>query len=290
MNTITTPPGALQRLQAQPAMSAQGEAYSQACLAGWPAAVEQTQAHLNLAYGDAPEQVLDVFVPRQRSGPLPVLFFIHGGGWSNGTKEWCSFMAPAVARLPAILVSPSYRLFPGVGYPTPVLDCLQALAWVKQQAAQWGGDPAQLIVGGHSAGGQVAALMAMQPAWQAQAGLKPSDIRGCWCVSTTFNRRMVNPQVGEAFVPPGPVESIQPDSPLALQGEVKTPFLITWGGAEDARLERTARAMMDKLAAVGSQATGQCFEGRAHFDMHLDLGDADGATMTLLSQWMRNLS
>lgn len=284
---------ALRRLQSQPPMSPQGEAYSQACLAGLPGALAQTHARLDLAYGAEPEQVLDVFVPRDRSGapgPLPVLFFVHGGGWSNGSKAWCSFMAPALARLPAILVCPSYRLFPTVDYPVPVMDCLQALRWVAGHADSLGADRDRIVVGGHSAGGQIAALMAMQAGWQREAGLAPGCIRGCFCVSTTFNRRMVNPKVGEAFVPPGPVEAIQPDSPLAIAAPVTTPFLITWGGAEDARLERTAQAMLAKLRAGGAEALGQAFPGRAHFDMHLDLGDAHGPALDLLARWMRKLA
>ena len=289
MNTSQIP--VVLRFESQPEMSSPGRAYSDACLEGWPQALAQTHAQLNIAYGGEPEQVLDVFAPRGHAGPLPVLFFIHGGGWSNGSKEWCSFMAPAVAQLPAILVSPSYRLFPGVDYPIPVKDCLQALAWVVENASRLGGDPAKIVIGGHSAGGQIAALMTLQTEWQGEFRLAPHHIRGCFCVSATFNRRMVNPNVGEAFVAPGPVEATQPDSPLALalDGPVKTPFLITWGGAEDARLERTAQAMLAKLVAAGSPSTAQVLEGRGHFEMHLDLDDAGAPPMKLLAKWMREI-
>lgn len=270
-------------------MSEAGESYSRACLAGYERAVLETHAGLDQPYGDAPEQILDVFAPRGHYGPLPVLLFIHGGGWSNGSKEWCGHMAAAITKMPAILVSPSYRLFPGVRYPTPVKDCIRALAWIVEHARSLGADPKKIFVGGHSAGGQIAALMALQTDWITEAGLPEDVIRGCVSVSATFNRRMVNPRVGEEFVSPGPLESIQPESPLALEFKRPAPFLITWGGAEDARLSRTARQMAEKLEAAGGHVAMQEFPGRGHFDMHLELGDVEGDSWRMLSEWMRRL-
>lgn len=279
-----------ERLSTQPPMSPEGERYSAACLAGYAAAIANTHARLDVPYGDDPAQRLDVFMPRQKfSRPLPILMFIHGGGWTNGTKEWCGFMATNVADLPAILVCPSYRLIPTVGYPTPVMDCIRALRWIQDHCAELGGSPDKVLIGGHSAGGQIAALIAVQPKWRADFGVTAIALRGCFCVSTTFNRRMVNPRAGAVHVPLGPQDMIQPDSPLALADAVDIPFLVTWGGLEDERLPRTGQQFLNRLREAQCPAEGRVFEGREHFDMHLDLGVREGAQTLAFSEWSRRI-
>jgi arylformamidase len=107
---------------------------------------------------------MDVFAPTDLPNrPLPVLVYIHGGGWTHGAKEWMTFMAPALTRYPAILVVPSYGLAPAHTHPEPVVDCLRALVCTRQKAAEFGGDPDRLFVGGHSVGGHISAMIALGP-------------------------------------------------------------------------------------------------------------------------------
>ena len=73
------------------------------------------------------------------------------------------------------------------------MDCVAALRWIAEHIAEYGGSPHRLFVGGHSAGGQIAALMALRKDWLAQGGLPMDAIKGCFCLATTHNRRMINP-------------------------------------------------------------------------------------------------
>ncbi|MCK9513369.1 MAG: alpha/beta hydrolase [Pigmentiphaga sp.] len=280
---------ARQRLAAQPAMSEAGEAYSAECLAGHAAAVAATRARLDLAYGPHPDQRLDVFLPPQGSGPWPTVVFWHGGGWTNGGKEWCSFMAPALAAAGVALVAPSYRLLPDVPYPEPMRDAAAAVRWLRDHGGEVGLSPEGWILAGHSAGGQIAALLAVEPRWLREAGVPLERIAGCYAVSATFNRRNLNPAVGEAHLQPGAPEAVQPDSPLALAEQAFTDYLLVWGTAEHARVDVTGRAMAERLAAAERPVATAIEPGGTHFSMHLDHGDPDSSLSRRFRTWRQEL-
>jgi acetyl esterase len=92
---------------------------------------------------------------------LPVLVFFHGGGWVIGSLETHDGTCRTAAnRLHAVVVSVDYRLAPEDKFPAAVEDADAATLWVARHAAELGGDPARLIVGGDSAGGNLAAVVA----------------------------------------------------------------------------------------------------------------------------------
>jgi acetyl esterase len=94
---------------------------------------------------------------------LPVLFWIHGGGWVIGTVAQYDPIARQVANATgAIVVTPEYRLAPEHPFPAPLDDCWLALCWTAKNAASFGGDSSRLAVGGDSAGGNLSAVLAIQ--------------------------------------------------------------------------------------------------------------------------------
>ena len=254
-----------------PTMSPPGERYAAECLALSAAAAANMRVLRDIPYGADPRQRMDIYLPRQ-PGPrdLPVLLFMHGGGWTLGTKDWNGFMASPLVELPAIFVSVGYRLIPSVSFPAPVLDCVAALRWIADHIGEHGGSPRRLFVGGHSAGGQIAALMALRPDWLQQAGLPADAIRGCFSLATTFNRRMINPANAPDHVQPDPPDAIAPDSPLALAAGARVPFFICWGGRDDARLERTGRQMVAALEATGCRVEALVLPECDHFSIHVN--------------------
>jgi arylformamidase len=143
-------------------MSPTAERYAEECLRLSADAAHHVRVLREIAYGAEPHQCMDIFLPQQPGlRDLPVLLFMHGGGWTHGTKDWCGFMAPPIVELPAIFISVGYRLIPSVAFPAPVMDCIVALRWATDHIAEHGGSPHKLFVGGHSAGGQIAPLMAL---------------------------------------------------------------------------------------------------------------------------------
>ena len=100
-------------LKPQPPMSERAEEYTATALKLTREVQRRSRVELDVAYGGTDEQRLDLYLPNgPASEPVPVLLFMHGGGWTHGYKEWAGFMAPAIVCLPAILVSVGYRLAP----------------------------------------------------------------------------------------------------------------------------------------------------------------------------------
>jgi arylformamidase len=118
---------------------------------------ERGAVRLDLAYGDGPNETLDLF-PAARAN-APVLVFIHGGWWRSLDKADHSFLAPGFAEAGAMLVLPNYALCPAVRIEAIALQMVRALAWTFRNAALHGGDPQRIVVAGHSAGGHLAAML-----------------------------------------------------------------------------------------------------------------------------------
>src|SRR5262249_28160715 len=131
---------------------------------------------------------LDVYRPKGKDG-CPVLFFLHGGGWVAGSKDnvfgvyGYGTIARCLAERGLVLGVPNYRLSPGVRHPEHIKDVARAFAWTCQHAKEYGGDREQIFVGGHSAGGHLAALLATDETYLKQVKRSLKDIRGVVAVS-----------------------------------------------------------------------------------------------------------
>lgn len=129
----------------------------------------------DVAYGADPRQRFDVYRPARGEG-APVLVMVHGGAWRLGDKGARGVVENKVAHwVPRgfIFVSVNYRLLPQADPRTQAEDVARALAAVQAQAAGWGGDPAKVVLMGHSAGAHLAALLGAAPQRAARFGVKP---------------------------------------------------------------------------------------------------------------------
>ncbi|MBO9590824.1 MAG: alpha/beta hydrolase [Devosia sp.] len=95
----------------------------------------------DIAFGNEPRQQLDIYAPRDVSKPLPVVFFIYGGSWSDGDRHNYDFVGRAIAALGYVTVIADYRLLPEVEYPSFLDDGLTAMKWVTANISDYGGDP-----------------------------------------------------------------------------------------------------------------------------------------------------
>ena len=109
------------------------------------------------------EAKLDLYVTRTPDKPLPTLIWIHGGGWTGGTKESTAGI-PAYLSMGMNVVNVEYRLARVAQAPAAVEDCRCALRWVIQHAKEYGIDTDRLVVSGGSAGGHLALTTGMLPA------------------------------------------------------------------------------------------------------------------------------
>src|SRR4051794_27058144 len=117
----------------------------------------------DLRYGPHAAQVLDAFVPVGRSqGRRAAVVLIHGGGWREGEKEHYRKAGTQLARRGLVAFSIDYRLAPGARFPAAVDDTFAAVRWIRAHARRFGIDPRRLGALGGSAGGNLAALLAVR--------------------------------------------------------------------------------------------------------------------------------
>jgi acetyl esterase/lipase len=123
-------------------------------------------------------QVLDVYSP-QNAKNLPVVFWIHGGGWETGDKAMVQIKPKAFMEKGFVFVSTNYRLLPSVDMATIVHDIAKSIHWVHDHIAEYGGDPTRLFIMGHSAGAQLAALICTDDRYLKAESLSLAIIKGC---------------------------------------------------------------------------------------------------------------
>ncbi len=113
----------------------------------------------NLAYRDTGlrAHTLDVYRPRERSGPLPACLYIHGGGFRILSKDthWMMGLQFALRGGGHVVFNANYRLAPAHPYPAAVEDVVDALLWVMANAERFGADPTRIVLAGESAGGNL---------------------------------------------------------------------------------------------------------------------------------------
>jgi arylformamidase len=133
----------------------------------------------DIHYGTVHErQVLDVHAPAGAKN-LPVVFWIHGGGWQTGDKSMVALKPKAFMDAGFVFVSINHRLLPAVDMGAITRDVASALGWVHKNIATHGGDPARVLVMGHSSGGQLAALMCTDDRYAKAEGFSLTIIKGC---------------------------------------------------------------------------------------------------------------
>ncbi len=123
-------------------------------------------------------QVLDVYSPPGAKN-LPVVFWIHGGGWQAGDKTSVQLKPQVFVEKGFVFVSTNYRLLPSVEMESIIRDVAQSLGWVHKHIAEHGGDPKRILVMGHSAGAQLAALVCTDDRYLKAEGVPFNVLKGC---------------------------------------------------------------------------------------------------------------
>ncbi len=140
---------------------------------------------LDIPYGEHPSERLDVFTPTKAKSP--VLVYIHGGYWRALSKSAQSFIAAPFVDAGAMVVLPGYALCPAVRVDDIVMQMVRAVTWVWRHAAEHGGDPSHIVMAGHSAGGQLAAMM-LACEWHRVAPDLPAHVvHGALAISGVFD-------------------------------------------------------------------------------------------------------
>ncbi len=142
------------------------------------ATAQEVKKDVPYAEPAAERQVLDIYSPRGAKN-LPVVFWIHGGGWQTGDKAQVQIKPQFFVDKGFVFVSTNYRLLPDVDMATIVRDVAKSFGWVHRHIAEYGGDPHRIFVMGHSAGAQLAALISIDDRYIKAEGASLASIKGC---------------------------------------------------------------------------------------------------------------
>ncbi|MEZ0485087.1 alpha/beta hydrolase [Fibrella aquatica] len=224
---------------------------------------------------NAEKHILDVYRPNKKSDtPSPVVVFIHGGNWNSGSKNIYWFIGRRLAKQGVVAVVISYRLAPAVQVPAMANDCAHAVAWTARHIADYGGDPNRIYVMGHSAGGGLAALLAVDNALFASIGLPNNPVKGAILNDPAginmydYLKKMEFPSDRQYLASFGK----DPDgwramSPLFQVEKGTPPMLLYTGGKTYPSIIRGTEELHARLQAVGTQSQYTVMPGKEHVPM-----------------------
>lgn len=218
----------------------------------------------------AQKLTLDLYRPDESMTSVslrPVIVFIYGGGWQSGTKEEYGFVASTLVRQGYVVVIPDYRLFPEVQFPEFVNDSAAALRWTFDNIGQYGGDPSNVFVMGHSAAGEIAALLHYDESYLHLAGTQQ---RPCGFIGLSGPYDFL-PLVG------GPLEQIFPPATRASSQPVnfvtgdEGPALLIHGYLDNTVKPRNSAKLAERVTAAGGKAQLIIVPERQHASIVLAL-------------------
>lgn len=222
-----------------------------------------TMESSGIAYAAGDRHKLDVYSARlPQAAPVPVVVFFYGGAWTTGDRTMYRYVGTALDSAGMVAVIPDYRLFPDVRFPAFMDDAAQAVAWAKANAAQFGGDPHRLFIMGHSAGAQIATLLALDPSHLQAVGMSPADL--CGVIGLAGPYEPMDHGDGNMKVVFGHVPDPQQVQPLHFADHVAPPMLLltgTWDNAVDP--DSTLR-LAERLRTVGSTVTAKLYPDITH--------------------------
>ena len=246
-------------------------------------------AYLKPAAFDPRWTSLDVFRPRAAAGKAPIVVFVHGGGMSAGDKSPAALVENKARFFPAhgfVFVSVNYRLAPEATHPVPTQDLAAALAFVRQHAPAWGGDPDALILIGHSAGAQLVVQLVTEGSFLAASGVPASSIRGVISVDAMlYDLPFALKQSGDDWLVRDLVEMtygsvaarLQEASPIThLTPAQPLPPMLLFHAVDPQSLScLEAQRFAERLRATGHEVELQPAREKDHSHLGRDIGNSD---------------
>ncbi|WP_052574132.1 alpha/beta hydrolase [Haloferula sp. BvORR071] len=228
----------------------------------------------------------DVYHPRDPlRPPAPAVLLIHGGSWKADDDRWTMTpIAKALAKRGYVVVNAGYRGTPGFRYPAPIDDLREAIHWMRRNATRYGIDPTRIAVFGYSAGGHLAAQVALRDG-------NPEKLRAIVTASAPFDLSLFpDSEDVDAFlgakVPDIPAR-VHEASPLSHVTSASPPIFIYQGTADTTVPPEHARRMQAAYRRHGFDTQVFWLEGKGHIGAFLFPGTAMDAAIAFLDQHLK---
>jgi acetyl esterase/lipase len=244
--------------------------------------------------GGTDKQRLDVYAPVDRKG-MPVVVFVHGGEWAKGDKADVSTKPRFFNERGVVFVSVNYRLSATDQHPAQVNDVAAAVRWCRTHIGEFGGDPEDVTLVGHSAGCHIVTLVGLDPRPLATVGLKPSDLKRV--VSWSGGAFDLVQKVEEGGMYSGYIKlnfgsdasTWRDASPITHVANAKggPAFLFVSAGDGKAASRQISEAMASKINAAGGHARPDLILGKTHFTINHELGAVGDESGEVLMRFIR---
>ena len=262
------------------------------------ARIQSTSKAATLHYGSDPAQALDFLAARTGDGNAPLVLFVHGGGWTNGSKDNATgrYKASHYTQAGYAFATIDYRLVPQATVEQQAQDVADALAHLLARAPELGIDPDRVVLMGHSAGAHLVALVGTDPQYMRKAGLSLDAIDGI--VALDGAAYDVPRQVADNRVPLlekryaaafGSDAARQRALSPTLQASAPNAgdWLIVHVDRADGKQQ--AEALAAALRKAGDRAQVQPLAGRGlrgHAQVNRSLGDPDYEGTPIVDAWL----
>lgn len=235
----------------------------------------------DVPYASGDRQSLDIYRPTGRS-PAPVVVFFYGGRWSSGDKAGYRFLGQALAARGIVAVIPDYRLYPAVRFPVFVEDGARAVAWTQQRIAEFGGDPRQIFVMGHSAGAHIAVMLALNGDYLHQAGGDRHQLRGAIGLAGAYDfLPLTDADLQDIF---GPSANYPLSQPIHFADGNNPPLLLLHGENDTDVKVRNTRNLAQAISAAGGPVVTVIYPRMGHLRMVANVSAALGWTSDVLAR------
>ncbi|TDY21541.1 acetyl esterase/lipase [Paraburkholderia sp. BL6665CI2N2] len=183
-----------------------------------------------IAYGNAPCQRLDVYMPEPGSRTHhPVVVYFYGGAWQSGDRSDSRGVAQALAARGIVTIAADYRSYPETVFPRFLDDPAAAVRWTHDHVREFGGDSGRIFVMGHSSGAHIAAMLATDPRYLAAQGMSNSSLSGMIGLAGPYAAIPTSdPHMDEIF----PAALRQRALPIAFVTGNEPPMLLATGTAD----------------------------------------------------------
>lgn len=206
---------------------------------------------------------LDVYTPDNAASDVPVVVFLHGGGWATGARDEYRFVAEALTSAGLIVVIPDYRLYPDVVFPAFVQDGAEAVALTSRNFA---GHP--LFLAGHSAGAHIAALLNFDERYLTAAGVAPRSVSGMIGLSGPYD---FLPLTEERYKRVFPEATRDQSQPIRFVDGGEPPVLLLTGDSDTTVLPGNTTRFAAAIAVKRGSATVKVYPGVGHLGTMLAL-------------------